>query len=41
MVVERYSGHETKQAYAGYAKRPLERALTATRKRYVVGELGT
>lgn len=29
------SGHRTKQAYAGYAKQTLERALPATRKRYV------
>ena len=28
------SGHKTKQAYAGYAKQTLERALPATRKRY-------
>jgi hypothetical protein len=28
------SGHRTKRAYEGYAKRTLERALPATRKRY-------
>ena len=28
------SGHRTQRAYAGYAKRTLERALPATRKRY-------
>jgi hypothetical protein len=28
------SGHKTKQAYAGYAKQTLDRALPATRKRY-------
>jgi hypothetical protein len=28
------SGHKTRQAYAGYAKQTLERALPATRKRY-------
>src|SRR5271156_4867236 len=28
------SGHKTKQAYAGYAKQTLERALPATRKRH-------
>jgi hypothetical protein len=28
------SGHKTKQAYAGYAKQTIERALPATRKRY-------
>ena len=28
------SGHKTVQAYAGYAKQTLERALPATRKRY-------
>jgi hypothetical protein len=28
------SGHKTRQAYAGYAKQSLERALPATRKRY-------
>jgi hypothetical protein len=28
------SGHKTKQAYAGYAKQSLERALPATRKRH-------
>jgi hypothetical protein len=28
------SGHKTKQAYTGYAKQTLERALPATRKRY-------
>ena len=28
------SGHKTMQAYAGYAKQTLERALPATRKRY-------
>jgi hypothetical protein len=28
------SGHRTKCAYEGYAKRTLERALPATRKRY-------
>ena len=28
------SGHRTKQAYAGYAKQTLSRALPATRKRY-------
>ncbi len=28
------SGHKTTQAYAGYAKQTLERALPATRKRY-------
>jgi hypothetical protein len=31
------SGHKTKQAYAGYAKQTLERALPATRKRYAIG----
>ena len=28
------SGHRTQRAYGGYAKRTLERALPATRKRY-------
>ena len=28
------SGHRTRRAYEGYAKRTLERALPATRKRY-------
>ena len=28
------SAHKTKQAYAGYAKRTMERALPATRKRH-------
>jgi hypothetical protein len=28
------SGHRTRQAYAGYAKQSLERALPATRKRH-------
>ena len=28
------SGHRTQRAYQGYAKRTLERALPATRKRY-------
>ena len=28
------SGHKTRQAYAGYAKQTLARALPATRKRY-------
>ena len=28
------SGHRTQRAYEGYAKRTLERALPATRKRY-------
>jgi hypothetical protein len=28
------SGHRTKRAYEGYAKRTMERALPATRKRY-------
>jgi hypothetical protein len=28
------SGHRTKRAYEGYAKRTIERALPATRKRY-------
>src|ERR1700722_5909462 len=28
------SGHKTRQAFAGYAKQTLERALPATRKRY-------
>ena len=28
------SGHRTKCAYEGYAKRTLERTLPATRKRY-------
>jgi hypothetical protein len=28
------SGHRTKRAYEGYAKRTLERALPATRKRH-------
>jgi hypothetical protein len=28
------SGHRTKRAYEGYAKRTLERALPATRKKY-------
>jgi hypothetical protein len=28
------SGHKTKQAYTGYAKQTLERALPATRKRH-------
>src|SRR4029077_5839986 len=28
------SGHRTKRAYEGYAKRTLERVLPATRKRY-------
>ena len=28
------SGHRTQRAYTGYAKRTLERALPATRKRY-------
>ena len=28
------SGHKTRQAYAGYAKETLARALPATRKRY-------
>jgi hypothetical protein len=28
------SGHRTKRAYGGYAKRTLERALPATRKRH-------
>jgi len=28
------SGHKTRQAYAGYPKQTLERALPATRKRY-------
>jgi hypothetical protein len=28
------SGHRTQQAYSGYAKRTLARALPATRKRY-------
>ena len=28
------SGHKTRQAYAGYAKQSLERALPATRKRH-------
>jgi hypothetical protein len=28
------SGHRTQRAYQGYAKRSLERALPATRKRY-------
>jgi len=28
------SGHKTVQAYRGYAKKTLERALPATRKRY-------
>jgi hypothetical protein len=28
------SGHRTQRAYEGYAKRSLERALPATRKRY-------
>jgi hypothetical protein len=28
------SGHHTKRAYEDYAKRTLERALPATRKRY-------
>ena len=28
------SGHRTQRAYEGYAKRTLDRALPATRKRY-------
>ena len=28
------SGHRTRRAYEGYAKRTLERALPATRRRY-------
>ena len=28
------SGHKTTQAYAGYSKKTLERALPATRKHY-------
>ena len=28
------SAHRTQQAYAGYAKRTMERALSATRKRH-------
>jgi hypothetical protein len=28
------SGHRTQRSYQGYAKRSLERALPATRKRY-------
>jgi hypothetical protein len=36
------SGHKTTQAYAGYAKQTLERALPATRKRYAhrLGNVG-
>ena len=36
------SGHRTQRAYEGYAKRTLERALPATRKRYAhrLGNVG-
>ena len=30
------SGHKTRQAYAGYAKQTLQRALPPTRKRYAI-----